>query len=144
MSHGGGRDRGTAASVQHELRGAAGPWSPAIKAMSEHELKMALHTATALRLDPRPSLRDQIWKPKDLKKFAGDIEHYPDWREKINYCLEQYKSTSERQRAVFIIEQTSGRPEAQIRYLTRPYIPESAKLMLKRLDLASDSEVSAM
>ena len=142
-NQGGGTTEGAVAGSNYQPQASGmSPWSTAIQAMSPDELRMTLQNVMAERLGPRPS-SEKAWKPRDLKRFAGDIGQYPSWRQKLNYCLEQHRFTSEIQKAMFIVEQTSGTPEAQILYLTKPYTQDSARLMLERLDLLYGTEAQA-
>jgi len=75
-----------------------------------------------------------------MKKFKGDIETYPIWRQDLLICLDREAFTSERDKALFLYKSLEGEAEHQVSHFLRPLSDESFAGMMRTLDLLYGTE----
>ena len=75
-----------------------------------------------------------------MKKFSGDIEMYPIWRQDLLICLDREAFTSERDKALFLYKNLEGEAEHQVSHFLRPLSDESFAGMMRTLDLLYGTE----
>ncbi len=76
----------------------------------------------------------------DLDKFAGDVEHYPVFRQNLLLCLERERFRDTKDKAVFIYKYLSGPAKEMVTHLMRPLANETWETILKKLDRAYGRE----
>jgi hypothetical protein len=99
------------------------------------DLTTAIQRALAQE-DPRP--RDsQIFSPK---KFLGDLDLYPVWRQDVLLCLERARLHSHKDKALYVYRSLGGEVAKKVEHLLRPLSDDSFVAILQLLDLLYGNE----